>query len=60
MSFTYADAINTGLKTELMTVVVQPAPPAPPIIPTVLSGSYRLGTTVDNNGEFNGYAFEVT
>lgn len=57
MSFTYADAINAGLKTELMTVVVQPAPP---IIPTVLSGNYKLGTTVDGNGEFNGYAFEVT
>ena len=60
MSFTYADAINSGLKTELMTVVIQPPPPAPPIISTVLSGSYKLCSTVDGDGKFNGYKFEVT
>lgn len=60
MSFTYADAINSGLKTELMTVVIQPPPPAPPIIPTVLSGGYKLCSTVDGNGNFNGYEFKVT
>ena len=57
---TYADAINAGLKTELMTVVVQPDPPAPPIIPTVLSGSYKLASTKDSKGNFNGYEFKVT
>ena len=55
---TYADAINAGLKTELMTVVIQPDPPAPPIIPTVLSGSYRFGTR-EKDGKFWGYEFKI-
>ena len=55
---TYADAINAGLKTELMTVVIQPDPPAPPIIPTVLSGSYKLSTK-ENSGKFCGYEFKI-
>ena len=55
---TYADAINAGLKTELMTVVIQPDPPAPPITPTVLSGSYRFGTR-EKSGKFCGYEFKI-
>lgn len=56
--FTYADAINAGLKTELMTVVILPDTDTV-ITPTVLSGTYKLGTTDDNNGKFNGYALIV-
>ena len=55
---TYADAINAGLKTELMTVVIQPDPPAPPITPTVLSGSYKLSTK-EKSGKFCGYEFKI-
>ena len=55
---TYADAINAGLKTELMTVVIQPDPPAPSIMPTVLSGSYRFGTR-EKDGKFCGYEFKI-
>ena len=59
MSFTYADAINAGLKTELMTVAVPPDTDTV-VTPAVLSGSYKLGTTQGNNGKFTGYAFTVT
>lgn len=57
-TFTYADAINSGLKTELMTVA-EPPDTDTVITPTVLSGSYRLGTTKDNDGKFSGYALTV-
>ena len=58
-NFTAQQAINAGLLTELMTVIIQPLPPEPPIIPTKLTGSYKLSTTQDSSGKFNGYAFKV-
>ena len=51
-------AVRAGLVSELMTVVVQPPPPAPAIIPTKLSGSYQLGEILDA-GNFMGYEFVV-
>lgn len=57
--FTYKDAINAGLKTELMTVVIQPPPPDPPIIPTVLSGTYEMSGVKDSKMKFCGYEFKV-
>lgn len=57
--FTYADAINAGLKTELMTEVIPPDTDTV-VTPAVLSGTYRLGTTKNSNEKFTGYAFRVT
>ena len=56
---TAEQAINAGLLTELMTVVIQPIPPLPQITPTKMTGSYKLSTTENNKGKFNGYAFVV-
>ena len=56
---TSEQAINAGLLTELMTVVEQPTDPeAEPIIPSKLTGKYKLSTT-KSGGNFTGYAFVV-
>ena len=57
--FTAQQAINAGLLTELMTIAVQPQPPLPPIIPTKMTGNYKLSATADSKGKFNGYAFVI-
>ena len=57
--FTYADAINAGLKTELMTEVIPPDTDTV-VTPAVLSGDYKLATTKNSNEKFTGYAFRVT
>ena len=57
--FNASQAIAAGLLTELMTKVVQPEDPEePPIIPSKLSGTYKLGAT-ETEGKFSGYAFEL-
>ena len=50
---TSQEAVDAGLVTELMTVVT------PPIIPTKLSGTYKLSDTKDFSGEFSGYSFVI-
>ena len=57
--FSAMDAVNAGLVTELMTVVIQPSDPEePPIIPTKLSGTYKLERRLES-GSFTGYQFVV-
>ena len=56
---TSEQAVNAGLVTELMTVVIQPSDPEePPIIPTKLSGTYKLERRLES-GSFAGYQFVV-
>lgn len=57
-TFTYADAINAGLKTELMTVVIPPDTDTV-VTPTVLSGTYEMTGVADSRGKFCGYEFKV-
>ena len=51
---TYADAINAGLKTELMT----PAPDTDTAV-AKMTGTYRMGAKYDGKGKFRGYEIEV-
>ncbi len=57
---TSEQAVNAGLVTELMTVVIQPSDPEePPIIPTKLSGTYKLERKIVDS-KFAGYQFVVS
>lgn len=52
--FTSAQAINAGLKIELMT----PAPDTDTAV-AMATGNYKLAMTEDDDGEFTGYALKV-